>query len=97
MTYVDGRERWAGRVYDGPLEGEHRTEERPYFYCAPYMPLRAFCPDAQSMIDTLQYRWSNPLRCWVFVWSSAPQARKKRESYTNDIYYTRTGRADWQG
>lgn len=81
MTYIDGRERWAGRVYDGPLEGEHRVEERPFFEiqwtpdCLT-APFAAHVP-AMAYLYRFAYRWSNPLRAWVFDWRTAPQPKAK--------------------
>lgn len=78
MTYG----RWAGRVYDGPLEGEHRSEVRPFFEFnwSPAVPLGVHgSGETSEWVNCYRfaYRWSNPLRAWVFDWRTAPQPKAK--------------------
>jgi hypothetical protein len=88
MSYY--RSRWAGRVYDGPLEGEQRIEERPFFefsfspdsYLAP-IGIEMMCGSTISPICyRMAYVWSAPLRAWVFDWRTAPQPRAGKPVHT---------------
>lgn len=73
---------YAGRVYDGPLEGEHLAHDRPYFefnlmpaaWLHPVWSSGEMVPPDARFYRCL-YRWSNPLRAWVFDWSTAPQPK----------------------
>jgi hypothetical protein len=103
MSYYRGK--WAGRVYDGPLEGEHHVKESPYFdfqWSPDVMPMTYLSNEIPAMAYCyrLTYRWSNPLRCWVFDWRSAPQpkapARKKPDPYARNIRYEKRCKGgDW--
>lgn len=76
---------FAGRVYDGPLEGEQRVSETPWFYCmaqrspsVSYASYGPTVPPACFEMDKRFYRWSHPLRAWVFCWDN----RESRYAYT---------------
>ena len=70
---------YAGRVYDGPWKGRSHTSERPWFE----IPMRsALNPGMFSYrgeyaspvaIKTGFYRWSRPLRAWVFCGDQMPR------------------------
>jgi len=85
MTYANGQYRWAGRVYDGPLEGDSVVKEQPYFefQWTPRTSLGVYGPGEipeMAYLYRMVYRWSNPLRAWVFDWRTAPQPQKPRPS-----------------
>lgn len=67
--------RFEGRVYDGPWEGKHRSEEVPYFHVLLAISYGripkwgSFDPTAAVAVRNGYYRWSYPLRAWVFVWN----------------------------
>lgn len=71
--------KYAGRVYDGPWEGRQLANDRPWceFNWSDYGSVSDFRPwlpmESIPMTVTYQrfeYRWSAPLRAWVFVWPS---------------------------
>lgn len=106
MSYRTGT--WAGRVYDGPLEGEHRDEERPYFEFW-WSPPSNFVICGPNEIPPMgyayrvAYRWSDPLRAWVFDWRTAPQpradelARLRRDQalHRSTLKCSKHSRGDW--
>lgn len=66
---------YAGRVYDGPSEGEYRTAGRPFIEFAHVGPgPEPFQWGARPgaivnvTVTTYAYRWSHALRAWVFIW-----------------------------
>ena len=70
--------RYEGRVYDGPWEGRNYASERPRFD-VPMMPRSLDCrftPASELVAPTTyevkSYRWSAPLRAWVFCWDGYP-------------------------
>lgn len=76
--------RYAGRVYDGPLEGERIESEypwHPFNHCDPLSiaDLRPTLAIPEMVeFQRFEYRWSAPLRAWVFVWPCAPTLPRKR-------------------
>lgn len=61
---------YSGVCYDGPLEGERHTVQRGYFL-VPVCLESVFDPpppDSQVMSEIKydSYRWSRPLRKWVY-------------------------------
>lgn len=66
------RREWSGVCYDGPREGEHFTQDRPFFeFHTPFPPLELQAPWANNPtlgfeVSRYFYRWSRPLRKWVF-------------------------------
>lgn len=74
------RPRYAGRVIDGPLEGELREEEYPEFRIAIAPPLLVFgfrIQDPPEIVNTYEglYIWSQSLRGWCFTWGVHPYRR----------------------
>lgn len=70
--------RFEGRVYDGPWEGRQYAIDRLYFEIsiAPPFSWRAPFPpiDMPALVEIRRgyYRWSSPLRAWVFCWDGNP-------------------------
>lgn len=68
---VEAMSQYAGRVYDGPLEGQYRIENRPRFSVMRAFPDLVVClrPGAIVHLKTtaIEYRWSAPLRAWVWL------------------------------
>lgn len=64
---------YGGRVYDGPWEGRSVTQREPWFYVSVVStpPVLDFHPEALVEISVDyhrgEYRWSHPLRAWVFI------------------------------
>ena len=62
---------YAGFCYDGPLEGQWRSEMSPMFMTVAEepmwrQPIQFYNPDPVSVkMHQIYYRWSNPLRAWV--------------------------------
>ena len=82
---------FAGRVYDGPWEGRSYESERPYFEINMVGDLpvghfsRGFAPPVSVEVKRGFYRWSQPLRAWVFCWDNMP-SRYAYEAYRHRVY-----------
>ncbi len=66
---------FSGRVYDGPWEGRNYESERSWFIIPIREPISCleFRPEQTPILVNIkrgQYRWSQPLRAWVFNWLS---------------------------
>ena len=78
------RVKFSGRVYDGPLEGEVRESDRPWFEVPLPIPNPVFSYGLDNLIPASIriemgfYRWSHPIRAWVFLWDNKPS----RYAYT---------------
>lgn len=59
---------YAGICYDGPCEGEHRVSELPRFYIALFNGRLEYYGVTRAWTHKHTYRWSFPLRKWVFEW-----------------------------
>jgi hypothetical protein len=70
--------KFSGQCYDGPMEGQTRGSELPWFEFPFTEPLKVsylnkdFIPPASIELKSGFYRWSYPLRQWVFVWDNKP-------------------------
>jgi hypothetical protein len=65
----------AGRVIDGPLRGQMKTEDRRFFECyaPPRMPSYAYFGRPEYLEDTVHidrvlYQWSYSLGEWCMVY-----------------------------
>jgi hypothetical protein len=58
---------YAGICYDGPLEGQWRSEEASMFRCHVTQPtyLSFSLHPTVANINEIYYRWSDPLKAWV--------------------------------
>lgn len=74
--------KYAGRVYDGPWEGRNLENDSPWYEInwMPQMALPSWRDHAwddpipmTAVYYRMAYRWSRPLRAWVFDWNSAPR------------------------
>ncbi len=81
---------FSGRVYDGPWEGKNYECERPYFVVpltklASALSWREFVPTEEITIQHGYYRWSQPIRAWVYCWDGNP-SRYVYEAYREKVY-----------
>ncbi len=62
---------YEGVCYDGPFEGEHVSQPHPWHRKPVYRPLRQPLPYGDYVMPEAvfveEYRWSRPLRKWVWV------------------------------
>jgi hypothetical protein len=74
-------------VIDGPWEGKQYHSELPYFQMAVSERLSPFNHydkvQPTMCAQTFFYRWSAPLRGWVFMWGHYPD----RYAYECERYY----------
>ena len=65
--------RYAGRVYDGPCEGDYIEEHSPHYLAVFTLPISAsiqhLTGDSGVVADRALYRWSRDIRAWVWVQS----------------------------
>lgn len=74
---------YAGRVYDGPWEGRQLDHDRPWYefnhmpdaWLHPIWIIDDIVPQSATFYRCL-YRWSNPLRAWVFDWRTAQPPKR---------------------
>jgi hypothetical protein len=58
---------YAGICYDGPLEGQWRSEEEPMFRCH-HLRRTGYAYSLDPVVAdvyVIYYRWSDPLKAWV--------------------------------
>ncbi len=62
--------KYAGRVYDGPWEGRQLANDNPWYFFHLVDPESIVYARPGGIIPTVStgfgYRWSHPLRAWVF-------------------------------
>lgn len=66
---------YAGRVYDGPFEGDHIEGDEPYYvgmFTRAIIPTPIGDPMPHSTVyaDRVFYRWSRDIRAWVWIQKS---------------------------
>lgn len=78
-----GQEQFAGRVLDGPHEGDWVEQESPWFEAYHAQPVRVVAsfdelPSTSYELDRVLYKWLHGYRAWAWVQPMADRVNAKK-------------------